>query len=733
MSLVTADFPYKVFYDTDRTPLENGYIWIGESGKDPETNAIFAYSDSERTRVLSQPIRTQAGLPVDNNGSPVKIYPANDRWSITVKNKNSVRVHTVLTNGETATAANITYTPLGVGAIDTDVQTMLRYTISVVNYGAVADRDTDCLAGFNTALTVAKAYGKALFIPPPLKPGYFYRLSDVWTIADADFVCIYGVGPVSLLCIDNNAGANAITLDTTRKGLFRNFGICGVTGSGNGIELTDLSHYNVFDGVFVSKVDGDGFVNTSGISTRVINCSWDENIGVQPFDYTGTSLVAGKMRSGVVVPSHPTGQNNNFKWVNCHVNAVGDTGAWSVIVGDGTDAIDNFQMEGGLIQGGDSYQCLKMNLVRDSYVDKTYIEPPVGATSNYVVELDDCLNVEIEAGALAGDVKLTGANDLIEIAGARMGGINADSTNKRVKFKRGSYANSSSGPTSGAILDASGKIEYEEFYNAAGSDRFDAVLNFSKDAALYISENFEIWDNESSPSRPSHVKATGSPTLTKVSSPVFSGDHACRVVSGAGVQTDGITLNLPEPDYYIGRRVNVSCRAYVATGGKRAYLKGNWNSGAIVNSIPTQFTGQYEQLSGTFYAQPGDTSFVVSIVLDDFTSATIDELKIWVDGYKHVTYKEVASAATIDVSVHNGESGYAAKTVNVTGTTNITQIDGMIPGEPVLFKFEDILTITDGGNFDLAGNLTTSAGDCVWLVKDPTDGIIRQCAPESVN
>ena len=55
--------PFLVFYDRNGEPLENGYIYIGASGTNPEANPITVYWDKSLTTTAAQPIRTLAGYP----------------------------------------------------------------------------------------------------------------------------------------------------------------------------------------------------------------------------------------------------------------------------------------------------------------------------------------------------------------------------------------------------------------------------------------------------------------------------------------------------------------------------------------------------------------------------------------------------------------------------------------------------------------------------------------------
>jgi hypothetical protein len=65
--------PFPLFYDADGVPLEEGYIYVGVAGLNPETNPQLVYWDSALTIVAAQPVRTLNGYP-SNSGTPGMIY-----------------------------------------------------------------------------------------------------------------------------------------------------------------------------------------------------------------------------------------------------------------------------------------------------------------------------------------------------------------------------------------------------------------------------------------------------------------------------------------------------------------------------------------------------------------------------------------------------------------------------------------------------------------------------------
>jgi hypothetical protein len=102
--------PYKIFTDIDGQPLDDGYVFIGTAGLNPQTNPITVFSDPALTLAVVQPIRTNGGYPVFA-GTPARLYTPGD-YSITVLNKNGTLVFSSLQNnvndGAISTATNAT-------------------------------------------------------------------------------------------------------------------------------------------------------------------------------------------------------------------------------------------------------------------------------------------------------------------------------------------------------------------------------------------------------------------------------------------------------------------------------------------------------------------------------------------------------------------------------------------------------------------------------------------------
>lgn len=163
----TVEKPYSQFVDTDGDPLENGYIYIGTSGLNPEipANQLSVYSDKARTVPVSQPVRTLGGRPVNNSGAPINIQISESDYSISVKNKNGSLISNTLSVQNIIDSFNLLFTQSGTGAIVRSVQDKLREYVSVKDFGATGDGVTDDLAAIQAALNSVSVSGKTVFFP----------------------------------------------------------------------------------------------------------------------------------------------------------------------------------------------------------------------------------------------------------------------------------------------------------------------------------------------------------------------------------------------------------------------------------------------------------------------------------------------------------------------------------------------------------------------------------------
>jgi hypothetical protein len=152
----------------------------------------------------------------------------------------------------TTDANSVTYTPAGTGAVQTSVQSKLRETVSVKDFGAVGDGVTDDTAAIQAALNTQK--------PIILEDGANYKITNTLTAYNS----ITGKATITL----DASSTNCIEITSRSEFEFSKFSIISTNTSdlfsnvAQGIEINSCSNFKI-DGLSVTYFTDGISVSTS--------------------------------------------------------------------------------------------------------------------------------------------------------------------------------------------------------------------------------------------------------------------------------------------------------------------------------------------------------------------------------------------------------------------------------------------------------------------------------------
>lgn len=253
--------PYPQFTDVDGTPLEDGQIYIGIPGQNPETNPIAIYWDAAATLPAAQPVRTIDGY-VYRGGTPASIYiPFGSSYSITVKNKKGNVVYSSLNS---QTFSLIQFTQEGTGAVTRTLQEKAIEWVTLQDYGG----DPTGAISSSPALQDALDNGKGVVITPGnwlFTPG---------AVTYTGTVNIVGMGSLSRILCDGTV----FTINNGDGSVVDNLYMENVTAPW--IISRDPSNWSAVPAVVQSNADGyQPTVNDQDVWSSLTAAQQSQNIG----------------------------------------------------------------------------------------------------------------------------------------------------------------------------------------------------------------------------------------------------------------------------------------------------------------------------------------------------------------------------------------------------------------------------------------------------------------------
>lgn len=199
--------------------------------------------------------------------SAITINPG-DKWTF-LKNVASATV---------ANAANITYTPAGVGAVSTNVQAKLRESVSVTDFGAVGDGVTDDSSSIQAAIDYAETINAIVYIPPGN-----YKINTGLTIDGGASIegCPSGLDSSRILIDSSVLHGLTVGSGSLFTGALRDFTVHRAAYSGGtentgfrfvdvtGCQFETIKSYNSKYNFYMNPANGN----------RVAYCSWINILG----------------------------------------------------------------------------------------------------------------------------------------------------------------------------------------------------------------------------------------------------------------------------------------------------------------------------------------------------------------------------------------------------------------------------------------------------------------------
>lgn len=235
----------------------------------------------------------------------------------------------------TTDANSVTYLPAGTGAVQTTVQTKLRESVSVKDFGAVGDGVTDDTAAFNSAL----ASGSSVFVPAGT-----YIIGSKITLDGVKDLKVFG------------EGAGGVT-STSSKSVLKKSASFSDTYLIELVTTTDRCQRIVFDGLFFdgnqsAGATGGGIRSLFSDQLSINYCTVRDHAGVGvvfedgDFPTMNTSTVRNNLGGGLLLYGNNTANGNanglvNGRFISCLFRNNGNYQIRALRVGtDENDSID---------------------------------------------------------------------------------------------------------------------------------------------------------------------------------------------------------------------------------------------------------------------------------------------------------------------------------------------------------------------------------------------------------
>jgi hypothetical protein len=391
MSALSIQVPYQIFADSDGTPLDNGYVWIGTTNLDPRTNPVNVYFDAALTQVAPNPLRTVNGY-VYSAGSPAQLYIDGVNFSLRVEDKKSVLVYSFPSgSGISPNANGVVYNPAGTGAVATTVQSKLRERVSVFDFMTSAEilKVQSADASFNASTAIQSAInslsltGGVLYFPAGT---YFIGATLSWTFSG---LILQGAGMSSTFLKEHSTlGANAIIkLEGTPVAYIEDCGVDGMEIRNGDAQTTTFTLLT--DGIDLRYTKNFTLQNTriteiKGVNGFHIEQCIDTYITKNHFyRCTYSCCSAGIECDGIYVHDNVFDTVTALAPPNVYLFATGGN-----TLGEGTFGVRNLIVQGNKFLNNPRWEGIDSHggeniTIRDNYIENVKVGILVGLVNGY--------------------------------------------------------------------------------------------------------------------------------------------------------------------------------------------------------------------------------------------------------------------------------------------------------------------------------------------------------------
>jgi hypothetical protein len=340
MTAISITPGYPTFADTDGSPLNDGYVYIGLENQDPITAPTGAFWDKAFQVPADQPLRTSGGYIV-RNGTPAAVYTGAS-YSILVQNKNLVTVY----NAPSAVITNVTI----------NVEEITQYQGAFATAPTTRDNGTPLETGdiyFNTTSDDLFVYNSIWVLVTPT------NTADI-TSGTIDGAVIGGVDPAAITGTSVTGNTVTGTTSVTGNTIVGTTSVTGdtVVGTTSVTGGTVAATTSVTGGTVAAttSVTGATVIGTTSVTGLTVVSTDDATInGILVGRGSGNAATNTVVGLNALSSNDPAGNYNT---------AIGNNALQDNTTGDFLTAVGFNAMTGnttGSLNIGMGWNCLKLN------------------------------------------------------------------------------------------------------------------------------------------------------------------------------------------------------------------------------------------------------------------------------------------------------------------------------------------------------------------------------------